>query len=195
MTSRREPSRVRNDRRGRGVGFGGMLARRFRALRAAEDAGLAVVELVIATTVLVSILLLIVGFGRYSEAQQLVEQAAGAAARAASLDSTPTQAAVDARTTAQESVADAGESCTDLRVSVNTSAFRPDGQVSVTVSCSIDLSQLTLAGFGPHQTVASTQTAPLEAYRDIGLAPPLTSTTTATPGSLVGWSGTGQAQS
>lgn len=194
MTSRREPAPIRDGSRRnhyRCAGIGDVLARRYRTLP--TDAGLAVVELVVATTVLISILLLIVGFGRYSEAQQLVEQAAGAAARAASLDSTPTQAASDARATAQDSVADAGESCTDLHVSVNTSAFRPGGQVSVTVSCTIDLSQLTLAGFGPHQTVASTQTAPLETYRDIGLAAPLASATTATV--VTASAGAGQAQS
>jgi Flp pilus assembly protein TadG len=132
------------------------------------DAGLAVLELVIATTLLISILLLVVGFGRYSEAQQLAEQAAGAAARAASLDATPAQATQDAQQTAADSVASGGHSCTDLQVSVDTSAFHPGGQVSVTVSCTADLSQLTLAGFGLNETVRSTQTAPLEDYRDLG---------------------------
>lgn len=115
-----------------------------------------------------------VGFGRYSEAQQLVEQAAGAAARAASLDATPAQATRDAQQTAVDSVASAGQSCTDLQVSVDTSAFHPGGQVSVTVSCTADLSQLTLAGFGPNETVRSTQTAPLEDYRHLGDGAPVT---------------------
>lgn len=137
------------------------------------DDGLAVLELVIATTVLISVLLLVVGFGRYSEAQQLAEQAAGAAARAASLDATPAQATRDAQQTAADSVATSGQSCTDLQVSVDTRAFHPGGQVSVTVSCTADLSQLTLAGFGPEETVRSTQTAPLEDYRDLGDGAPV----------------------
>lgn len=146
---------------------------RLRDRRPRGDAGLAVLELVIATTLLISVLLLVVGFGRYTEAQQLAEQAAGAAARAASLDATPAQATRDAQQTAADSVASAGQSCNDLQVSVDTSAFRPGGQVSVTVSCTADLSQLTLAGFGPNETVRSTQTAPLEAYRDFGEGPPV----------------------
>ncbi|MBN9618718.1 MAG: TadE family protein [Actinobacteria bacterium] len=159
---------------------------RLRDRRPRGDAGLAVLELVIATTVLISVLLLVVGFGRYSEAQQLAEQAAGAAARAASLDSTPAQATRDAQQTAADSVASAGQSCTDLQVSVDTSAFHPGGQVSVTVSCTADLSQLTLAGFGPNETVRSTQTAPLENYRDLGeraamIASPSPSRTTGVP--------------
>ena len=152
---------------------------RLRDRRPRGDAGLAVLELVIATTVLISVLLLVVGFGRYSEAQQLAEQAAGAAARAASLDATPAQATRDAQQTAADSVASAGQSCTDLQVSVDTSAFHPGGQVSVTVSCTADLSQLTLAGFGLNETVRSTQTAPLENYRDLGDATPLVRSPTA----------------
>jgi len=138
------------------------------------DDGLAVLELVIATTLLISILLLVVGFGRYTQAQQLVVQAAGAAARAASLDATPAQATSDAEQTARDSIANGGQSCTDVQITVDTSAFHPGGQVSVTVSCTADLSQLTLAGFGPSETVHSTQTAPLETYRTLGSRAPTT---------------------
>jgi Flp pilus assembly protein TadG len=139
------------------------------------DDGLAVLELVIATTLLISILLLVVGFGRYTQAQQLVTQAAGAAARAASLDTTPAQASTDAQQTARDSIANGGQSCTDVQISVDTTAFHPGGQVSVTVSCTADLSQLTLAGFEPSETVHSTQTAPLEIYRTFGSRAPATS--------------------
>ena len=138
------------------------------------DDGLAVLELVVATTLLISILLLMVGFGRYTQAQQLVAQAAGAAARAASLDTTPAQATSDAEQTARDSIANGGQSCTDVQISVDTSAFHPGGQVSVTVACTTDLSQLTLAGFGPSETVHSTQTAPLETYRTLGNRAPAT---------------------
>ena len=54
-----------------------------------RDRGSSTAELVIVTPIIIIMLLLVVAFGRYAYGKQLIEQAASAAARAASLSTTP----------------------------------------------------------------------------------------------------------
>ena len=71
-------------------------------------------ELVVLAPIVIVLLLLVVGLGRYAHGKQLVEQAAAAAARAASLTSTAAQANTQAQRAASGSLADAGVSCTGM---------------------------------------------------------------------------------
>jgi Flp pilus assembly protein TadG len=132
------------------------------------DAGFGSLELVILTPVFITMLLLVVGFGRLTHGRQLVEQAASAAARAASLDSTPTQATTDARLEARDILTQAGVSCHTFTADVDTSDFRAGGQVSVTVDCVTSLSDLGLVGFPGSQTLEASATSPLEQFRQFG---------------------------
>lgn len=132
------------------------------------DAGFGSLELVIITPVLVGMLLLVVGFGRLTHGQQLVEQAAAAAARAGTLDSTPAQASVDAKQAAHDVLDQAGVSCRTFNAGVDTSQFAPGGQVSVTVTCTTTLSDLGLVGFPGHKTLTASATSPLEQFRQYG---------------------------
>jgi Flp pilus assembly protein TadG len=122
-------------------------------------------ELVIIAPVVIVILLLVVGLGRYAHGKQLVEQAAAAAARAASLSSTPSQAQDKALQAASGSLNDAGVSCASMSAAVDTTSFRAGGTVRVTLTCTADLSGLAMAGLPGSATMTATGAAPLETYR------------------------------
>jgi Flp pilus assembly protein TadG len=147
------------------------LIRRGRArLSRSDDAGFGALELVIVTPVLLVMLLLVVGFGRLTHGRQLVQQAAAAAARAATLDSDPGQAGTDAEQAAHDTLTQAGVSCRTFNASVDTGDFRPGGQVTVTVTCTTSLSDLGLVGFPGAKTLTASATSPLEQYRQYGSA-------------------------
>jgi hypothetical protein len=56
-------------------------------------------------------------------------------------------------------------------VSVDTTAFRPGGQVTVTVRCTARLSDVALAGFPGSKTLTGSSVSPLERLRDLGTSP------------------------
>jgi Flp pilus assembly protein TadG len=132
----------------------------------AGDEGLAALELAILTPLIIAMLLLVVGLGRVSHGRQLIDQAAAAAARAAALTNAPGPASSAARHAAQDTLSQAGVSCGQLRVAVNTGAFRPGGYVDVTVRCTASLSGLALAGMPGSVTLSATSRSVLEAHRD-----------------------------
>lgn len=146
----------------------GRLRGQVRRSGAGADAGFASLELVILTPVLLLMLLLVVGFGRLTHGKDLVQQAASAAARAATLDSNPTQAGVDAKQAAHDVLDQAGVSCSTFTVTPDTSDFGPGGQISVTVTCTTSLSDLGLVGFPGHKTLTASATSPLEQFRQYG---------------------------
>ena len=135
------------------------------ARRPAGDRGSSIIELAIVTPIVIVLLLTMVALGRYSENKILVEQASAAAARAASMTSSPGQAGRAAQSAAQDTLSGAGLSCGQMTAAVDTSVFRPGGQVSVTVTCTADLSELALAGVPGSASLTSTSAAPLEAFR------------------------------
>jgi len=125
-------------------------------------------EFVVLAPIVIAIVLLVVGLGRYAHGKQLVEQAAAAAARAASLTTTATVAEARAGQAAAGSLADAGLSCTGMTADVDTRSFRPGGVVTVTITCTADLSWLALSGLPGAATMAATGRAPLEEHRQFG---------------------------
>ncbi len=127
-----------------------------------------IVDLAIMFPIFIVMLLMVVGLGRLVYAKQLVDQAATAAARAASLASTPAQASTDANTAAQESLSQAGLVCASYHTNVNTTGFGAGGQVSVTVTCTTDLSKLSVSGVPGHLTLTGKAQEPLETNRDFG---------------------------
>jgi Flp pilus assembly protein TadG len=131
------------------------------------DGGFGSLELVILTPVLVLMLLLVVGFGRLTHGRDLVQQAASAAARAATLDSNPNRAGSDATQAARDVLGQAGVSCSQFTVTPDTSDFGPGGQVSVTVTCTTSLSDLGMVGFPGHKTLTASATSPFEKFRQV----------------------------
>lgn len=130
-----------------------------------ED-GLAALELAILTPLIIAMLLLVVGLGRVSHGRQLVDQAAAAAARAAALTNAPGPASSSAQQAAQDTLSQAGVSCGQLQLQVNTGAFGPGGFVDVSVRCTASLSGLALAGLPGSVVLSATSRSVLETHRD-----------------------------
>lgn len=148
---------------------GASLARLCRRIRQRRgDGGFATLELVILTPVMFAFVLLIVGFGRVVHGRDLVGQASAAAARAASLASTPGQAQIAAQQEAADDLTGAGVSCRAMTATVNTDEFHAGGQVSVTVTCVASLAGLTAVGLPGSKTLTATSVSPLDSYRTYG---------------------------
>jgi Flp pilus assembly protein TadG len=113
----------------------------------------------------------LVGTWQLSLARLDVHTAAAAAARAASLQPSPTLAATAAADTAQATLADTGRACTDLEVQVDTDAFGPGGHVEVRVTCHVTTGDLIgLAAPGSAPTSASAR-APIETFIELEVTP------------------------
>jgi len=125
-------------------------------------------ELVMVFPVIIVMLLTVVAFGRVTHGRQLVDEAAAVGSRAAALATTPEQAMQQARSSVTATLAEAGVSCQDPRIDVDTTRFVPGGQVTVVLRCSSDLSQMALIGLPGHLDLTSTARTPIEQYRDLG---------------------------
>ncbi|GAB3284054.1 hypothetical protein [Kineosporia babensis] len=121
-------------------------------------------EMVILAAVAVTALCLGIGAGTLVLANGRIDAAAAAAARAASLQYSPRQAASAARDTAEQVLTDSGTTCRP-DVKVDTGRFGPGGQVDVHVSCRVNLAPVSIAGFPSHRDVDASASAPLERRR------------------------------
>lgn len=137
-----------------------LLRRRRRGER-----GTAAIELTLMAPVLMVILLFVVGLGRMAHARQQIESVAADSARAASLERNTSKSEAAAKTAAEQSLGDAGVSCTNLNVEVDLSSYQPGGRVTVTVSCQTKLSDVTMAGFPGSRTFTATSSVPIENFR------------------------------
>ena len=127
--------------------------------------GSAPVELVIITPVLILFLLLYLGFGRITRAEQLVDDAAAQAARAATLNYlNPGQAAAAAQQAATQALAQGGLACASDQVSVETGNDHPGGSITVHLACTADLSEAVAAGLPGSVTLTATATSPIDVY-------------------------------
>ncbi|GAB3259997.1 hypothetical protein [Kineosporia babensis] len=142
-----------------------LLARRLRRLQ--DEVGSLSVEMVILGAVVVVVLCLGMGAGTLVVADGRVSAAASAAARAASLESNPGNAGAAARAAAQRTLEDAGTACVPV-VDLNLSQFGPGGHVDVEVTCRIDLTLFSIAGFAPRRDLTASAGAPLEQRRTFG---------------------------
>lgn len=118
--------------------------------------------LVFPVTVVMTVFL--IGVWQLSLARLDVHTAAAAAARAASMQPSPTLAVDAAHTTAAATLADTGRACSTLDIDVDTTEFGRGGYVEVTLTCHVttgDLIGLQAPGSAP--TTASAR-APVETY-------------------------------
>ena len=129
------------------------------------EAGTGSLDLVIVAPLLIMFILLVIGFGRMALARQDVNAAAHEAARAASLQRVTGAAADTGTAAAHRTLADRGMSCAHLTVDVNTSTYRPGGQVTATVTCVADLSDLALAGLPGSKTYTAEAVVPIATWR------------------------------
>lgn len=135
--------------------------------RSADERGSATAELVILTPLLILFLLFVVALGRLAGARIDVDGAAAQAARAASIARSPALATAVAQQTASTALSSQHVTCAHLAVSVDTADFTPGGSVAVTVSCGVDLADLTGLHLPGSDAVTSHFVAPLDRYRSV----------------------------
>jgi len=133
--------------------------RRGRSDRGSSDAlGLALIA-----PAAIGLALVILFLGRGVDSRATAQSAAESAAQAAAQERTPAAAMAAAREIADAMLVDAS-TCSDPSISVDTAAFRPGGQVSVTVSCSVSSVGLELINppdTGPYTATAFATVDPL----------------------------------
>jgi Flp pilus assembly protein TadG len=129
------------------------------------ESGSVTAELVLLTPLLILLLLFVVALGRLAGARLEVDGAAAQAARAASIARDPATAIALARQTATVALSFDHVTCAALDVSTDTAGFAPGGQVAVTVTCSVDLGDLTGLRLPVAEAITSHATSVVDTYR------------------------------
>lgn len=137
--------------------------------RATKERGSASMELALITPAVLVLLLFVVAGGRLVLARERVDAAARDAARAGTIARSGSTAEADARRAADARLAGAGVTCRTLDVNVDVTDFRPGGTVTTTISCTVDLADLTLLGVPGTRTITSTAVETVDTFR--GVAP------------------------
>jgi Flp pilus assembly protein TadG len=133
--------------------------------RMGGDRGSVTTETVIVAPVALALLCLIALVGRTTSVRDQVNEAARDAARTASIERDPASADAAARAAASTSLARTSTRCVSTTVDVDASAFRPGGQVSVTVSCTVSLADLGLLGVPGSSTIEARKVSVVDQYR------------------------------
>ncbi len=131
-----------------------------------ED-GSATIELVIWVPVLITVLLFVVAIGRLANARAKVDSAARDGARAASLVRNPSDAASAADAAARASLGSGSAICGSFDVVTDSGNLVPGGQVTVTVTCGVPMSDLAPLMAGT-KTLVGKFVAPIDLYRGLG---------------------------
>lgn len=134
-----------------------------------ERGGASGIEAVLVVPLIMVFASLIWAGFRISVAEDTVEQAAGAAARAASIARTAGEARSDARDVATSSLSTSGLKCSSMSIVVDTSGFSvrvgQPAQVRVSVSCRAPLADLVVPGLSGSRLLESSASSPLDRYR------------------------------
>ncbi|MFB7293620.1 TadE/TadG family type IV pilus assembly protein [Actinacidiphila glaucinigra] len=142
--------------------------RRALRRRLRGDRGSEAVQAAIVTPLLIAFLCLAIAAGRLAISGGKTDAAAEDAARAASLERTQLAAQSAAANAATRSLEDQGIRCSSTDVDVDASGLAvPIGQVgyvTVTIRCTVDLSDLLLPGAGS-KTLTSSFTSVVDAFR------------------------------
>jgi Flp pilus assembly protein TadG len=148
-------------------------ARPHASRRSSRERGSAAAELVLVTPLLILFLLFAVAAGRLVQGRLDVDSAAQQAARAASEARTPQAAAAQAQQVAQAALAGQPVSCDPAVITPDLGDFVPGGEVTVTVTCTVRLSDLSLLHVPGSETITATFTSPVDTYRGdvVGLGP------------------------
>ena len=142
--------------------------RRWR--HADSERGSAVIEAVIGVPAFMLFVALIIFAGRVAIAHQAVQSAAADAARSASIARTQGAAQTAGNTSATTSLTNQQVSCVTTQVNVDTSGFAsPVGTpatITATVTCHVNLSDLSLPGVPGSKAITATMSSPLDTYRE-----------------------------
>jgi Flp pilus assembly protein TadG len=142
-----------------------------RRTRWRDDRGSESVELAILLPVGILILAMLVIGARIALAGDRISGVAGIAARDASLARSAAAAQQTATASATDALAGTNLHCADVQVRVDTSGFNsaPGAPASVTVAvaCTVDLSDIGVAGLPGSRTLRDTATSPLDPARGL----------------------------
>jgi Flp pilus assembly protein TadG len=134
-----------------------------------DERGSAAIEAAIGVPAFLLFVALIVGAGRVAIARQAVEAAAAEAARSASIERTQPTAARAAGDAAAATLANQHLQCLSTLVDVDTSGFAvPVGTpaaVSASVTCVVNLGDVSVPGLPGSLTITETMSSPLDTYR------------------------------
>ncbi|KAB7740933.1 pilus assembly protein [Nostocoides sp. F2B08] len=148
------------------------MTRRFFRIRpqGAPDRGSEALEAAIGVPAFLLFIAMIIAGGRLAIADQSVQAAAAEAARSASIARTQGQAHGSAVSGATSSLANQKLQCASKSVSVDTSGFAsPVGtpaNVTATVTCVVNLSDVAVPGLPGTRTITATMTSPLDTFRE-----------------------------
>lgn len=133
------------------------------------ERGSAAIEAAIGVPAFVLLIGLIIAGGRVATTHESLQSAAADAARAASLDRDPRTATTDAQAAATSSITDQHVHCRDIVVRIDTADFAKQpgqpGAVHVTVSCRLDLSDLSVPGVPGSRVLTATVSSPIDTWR------------------------------
>ena len=140
-----------------------------------DEQGSSAVETLIMATAAMSLVLIVVAAGRYVDGAAQANDAAYAAARAASLETAPGPGYVAGRQAAARSLAERGKSCQHLQVSFAGTDFTPGGNLIVEVTCTVNLLDTGALGrqlgLQAHRSFTERAVVPIETYRTVGGTP------------------------
>jgi Flp pilus assembly protein TadG len=129
------------------------------------ERGSATTELVLLTPLVVGLLLMIVAFGRFTEARSEVDEAARDAARAASIARSTTSARTAAEQAAAATLQAGGVSCRTMTVDLDLADFRPGGNVAARIACVTDLADVSLLRLPGSKTFSAIGVSVIDTYR------------------------------
>ncbi|MFF8610948.1 TadE/TadG family type IV pilus assembly protein [Streptomyces sp. NPDC015346] len=133
------------------------------------DRGSYALETAALAPVMIGLLLLMIAFGRVTDADGAVDSAARAAARAASLERDAPSAQAEALAAATRSLQGEGITCRTSSVAVDTAGYSLDigveANVTATIACTANLSDIGLPGLPGSKTLTASWTSPIDTYR------------------------------
>lgn len=142
--------------------------------RVRDERGSAAIEAAIGLPAFLLFVGLIIAGGRLAVAHQALQTAAADAARTASIARDAAVADSSARREATTSMSNQDLRCRSTQVSVDTSGFRvPTGQpanVTVTLTCRVDLADLSVPGIPGSRLIRTTMSSPIDTWRERGLS-------------------------
>ncbi|KDA06949.1 membrane protein [Microbacterium sp. CH12i] len=145
---------------------------RIRRRLFSDERGSNAAEIVIIAPVIAMLILVLVAAGRTALADNATQSASFAAARAASLSRDAGTATTAAKQAAQRAMNHAGIACLTLTVDIDISGLNTPlgttGEVTTSVHCNVNLSDISLPGIPGNRTMSSTATSPVDAYRERG---------------------------
>ena len=137
--------------------------------RTRDERGSAALEAAVGVPAFVLFVGLIICGGRLATTHESLQSAAAEAARSASIARDARTATADARAAATASVTNQNVHCEQIDVRVDTTDFAKQagqpGMVAVTVSCRLDLSDLSVPGVPGSRLVTATMSSPIDTWR------------------------------